>query len=154
METVLLEEQRNGTSTALRFGLPNLAEQRCYRHGCGRMGHDFAFSNALASKVQSIRYTSGLNMYWPPLNINISLRDILKTTFHCGNVDIKLATGCNHEDDYNHVVYGDCLKALCNRVSKVARGLCLSCLQHGQFDASICPHHQSLEQWVANDPIS
>jgi hypothetical protein len=123
---VLLEEQRKAATMAFRFELPTLAEQRCYRHGCGRTGTDLAFGSALALKINGPSYRKEL--YWPPHDDSLSLRKILKKAFHCGDVSIHVATGCKHEHDYEYEVTGERLKDLCNKVSKIARGLCLTCL--------------------------
>jgi hypothetical protein len=42
------------------------------------------------------------------------------------------------------------LKALREKDSKVARGLCLPCLGDGKLAAAQCQHTQQLEQWVNN----
>lgn len=147
---MLLEEQRKAATNALRSDLTALAEQRCYRNGCGRSGTDLSFANALARKVNSFRR----EVYWPPHDNYWSLRDLLKQTFHCGDVSIHLATGCKHEHDYEHKVTGASLRSVCNKISKIACGLCFDCLADDNTDPAACTHRQSLEQWVNNDPIS
>lgn len=150
LSVVLLEEQRKAATNTLRFELPALAEQRCYRNGCGRTGTDLTFANALAREINSHRR----EMYWPPHDNYWSLRDLLKQTFHCGDVSIHLATGCRHEHDYEHKVGSETLKSLCNKISKIACGLCLNCLEDDNTDPNACTHRHLLEQWINNDPIS
>lgn len=152
IHAVLLEEQRKAATTSFRYGLPALTQQRYYRHGCGNTGTDLTFANALARKINS--FANRDQLYWPPHDNSTSLRNLLKKAYHCGDVDIHLATGCKHEHDYDHKVGAECLRHLCKKISKIACGLCLSCLQDKNTDPAACTHRQLLEQWVNNDPIS
>jgi len=154
MNAVLLEEQRNTAGMSLRFELPAFATQRCYRRGCSNTGTDVTISHVLALKINSNSTSDRREVYWPPQDNQYSLRDLLRKTFHCGEVGIHLATGCNHEHDYEHKVDGESLKRLCRKVSKMACGLCLICLQDDKTDPDTCSHRHLLEQCAENDPFS
>lgn len=148
--TVLLEEQRNRAWTEFRDKLPRLADEQCRHRVCMRFGTGLGYSAAFAGLVQPLNPASER---WPPYNRVRGLRVSLETAHNQGDVTVKFFPGCAHPHDDTITVKGEAVRNLCHQVSKIACGLCLTCLEENSTVDEHFKHRASLELWVENDSL-
>ena len=140
---------------SLQGELATMATLKCPypigRCSCFSSGTDYNIFTALIAKMPNYRPQGPVS--WPASDC--SLRFILKETYNCGSgVNYQLSLSCGHVSNCRYEVEGARLKSLCDRVNKIALGLCLTCLQANAEDdtPAKCSHQQLLERWVENDP--
>lgn len=150
MGTVLLEEQRSAAWTAFRDKLPKLADQRCWHPVCKAIGTGLEYSAAIVGQTHSLNPAA---TRWPPYSPTRGLRVSLEIAHNRGDVSIKFFPGCVHTHPDKITVKGEAARSLCHDISKIACGLCLTCLKEHSTVDEHCEHRASLESWVENDPL-
>jgi len=148
--TVLLEEQRNSAWIAFRDKLPELADMRCGFSFCTAVGTGLRFSAAVAGKASS---SNSAEMRWPPYGRSFSLRGSLAIAHNNSDVTVGFSCDCDHRHPDQITVNGGALRSLCQDVSKIACGICLTCLKEHSTVDEHCKHRASLESWIENDSL-
>lgn len=151
--TVLVEEQRKAAWLLLHNELPKLATSRCQYDNyssCSVKRTDYNFCAALVAEFP--HHVAENPVSWP--SSDRSLRYILKETYNCSSaISCNITRVCGHSARLGElewtVTCGD-LRALCNRVNKVALGLCLARIP-GQGTVPDKCSHQLLERWAEQD---
>jgi len=132
-----------------RDKLPKLADRRCWDESCLGVGTGLNFPGAV---VEFLPSENAADMRWPP-HMQMGLRDILQIVYCRGDVTVEFSYHCCHLQSNKITVKGGDLKDLCHDASRIACGLCLTCLyEHGTADEH-CEHEDLLDDWVRNDPL-
>ena len=145
VKTVLVEEQRRSALNLLTLESSEL--------GCRYCSHCQLYTRATQLPIyldasKFMKRQLDLQKAGPHVPCQ-SLRSILSEACKGDNWVIHTCQG-----SLGLAVTGSSLKVVCNKVSNVACGLCLVCLQDDESDADTCAHHALLQKWTENDPIS
>jgi hypothetical protein len=142
---VLVEEQRRAAFKSFENELSELGSQYCER--CDYHVR-IADQDLFAAVVSLKKNFMSLRKADPEVRCK-SLRLILE---HAYKSDKTVLHECN-KACYEAAVTGGSLKILCHKISKIACGLCLICLEDVECETP-CTHLTILHQWTENDRLS
>lgn len=117
--------------------LPQLAQLRCARHGCGAVALDFKFGTELLGEL-----------FPSPFGLQFSVGNVLEKVYLRAGVPIHPPFSCKHKDDYEYKVSSERLKAWCERVDSTVAGLCFCSFSE---TPKACQHEAELKSSASAD---